>query len=84
MRMHGHAEHDPADYVPRELFDEWATKDPVELSPPSSSVEARLRHRARRSPAMRDEARRTGIEARKKSLATRCRTPDREEERVYA
>ena len=31
MRMHGHAEHDPADYVPKEMFDEWAAKDPVEL-----------------------------------------------------
>ena len=31
MRMHGHAEHDPADYVPPELFEEWAKKDPVEL-----------------------------------------------------
>ena len=31
MRMHGHAEHDPADYVPKELFEEWGKKDPVEL-----------------------------------------------------
>src|ERR687883_2149540 len=31
MRMHGHAEHDPADYVPQEMYDEWAKKDPVEL-----------------------------------------------------
>src|SRR5688572_14336771 len=31
MRMHGHAEHDPADYVPREMFEEWSKKDPVEL-----------------------------------------------------
>ena len=31
MRMHGHAEHDPADYVPKEMFEEWAKKDPVEL-----------------------------------------------------
>ena len=31
MRMHGHAEHDPADYVPREMFEEWRKKDPVEL-----------------------------------------------------
>jgi TPP-dependent pyruvate/acetoin dehydrogenase alpha subunit len=28
MRMHGHAEHDPADYVPTELTDLWA--DPLE------------------------------------------------------
>src|ERR671921_1477427 len=32
MRMHGHAEHDPADYVPRELFDEWRAKDPVDIA----------------------------------------------------
>ena len=31
MRMHGHAEHDPADYVPQEMFEEWSKKDPVEL-----------------------------------------------------
>jgi TPP-dependent pyruvate/acetoin dehydrogenase alpha subunit len=30
MRMHGHAEHDPADYVPREMLDEWAKRDPIE------------------------------------------------------
>jgi pyruvate dehydrogenase E1 component alpha subunit len=31
MRMHGHAEHDPADYVPKELLEEWGKRDPVEL-----------------------------------------------------
>src|SRR6478735_5414959 len=31
MRMHGHAEHDSADYVPREMYEEWSKKDPVEL-----------------------------------------------------
>ncbi len=29
MRMHGHAEHDAAKYVPPELFDEWKLKDPI-------------------------------------------------------
>lgn len=29
MRMHGHAEHDPAKYVPRELLEEWKQKDPI-------------------------------------------------------
>jgi pyruvate dehydrogenase E1 component alpha subunit len=28
MRMHGHSEHDPAKYVPRELLEEWKKKDP--------------------------------------------------------
>ena len=31
MRMHGHAEHDPADYVVKELYAEYVKKDPVEL-----------------------------------------------------
>ena len=29
MRMRGHAEHDDMKYVPRELLEEWATKDPI-------------------------------------------------------
>lgn len=29
MRMHGHSEHDSAKYVPRELLEEWQTKDPI-------------------------------------------------------
>jgi TPP-dependent pyruvate/acetoin dehydrogenase alpha subunit len=29
MRMHGHSEHDSAKYVPRELLEEWKTKDPI-------------------------------------------------------
>ncbi len=30
MRMHGHAAHDNAWYVPKELIDEWKKKDPIE------------------------------------------------------
>jgi TPP-dependent pyruvate/acetoin dehydrogenase alpha subunit len=29
FRMTGHSAHDPADYVPKRLFDEWAAKDPI-------------------------------------------------------
>jgi pyruvate dehydrogenase E1 component alpha subunit len=29
FRMTGHSAHDPADYVPRHLFQEWAEKDPI-------------------------------------------------------
>lgn len=29
MRMRGHAVHDPADYVPRELLEEWEARDPL-------------------------------------------------------
>ena len=47
MRMHGHAEHDPADYVPRELFEEWAQRDPVELFA-ATAAGAGVRRRRRR------------------------------------
>jgi pyruvate dehydrogenase E1 component alpha subunit len=30
MRMHGHGAHDDHKYVPRELLDEWASRDPIE------------------------------------------------------
>jgi TPP-dependent pyruvate/acetoin dehydrogenase alpha subunit len=31
MRMQGHAAHDDFKYVPRELLDEWAKRDPIDL-----------------------------------------------------
>jgi TPP-dependent pyruvate/acetoin dehydrogenase alpha subunit len=30
FRMKGHAEHDDAGYVPKELFEEWRAKDPID------------------------------------------------------
>ena len=30
LRMEGHAVHDDASYVPKELFEEWAERDPIE------------------------------------------------------
>jgi len=30
FRMTGHSAHDPADYVPKHLFQEWAAKDPIQ------------------------------------------------------
>ena len=30
MRMRGHAEHDDFSYVPKQMLEEWSTKDPVE------------------------------------------------------
>ena len=31
MRMRGHAQHDPAEYVPKEMFDHWKSRDPLTL-----------------------------------------------------
>ena len=30
MRMHGHGAHDDMRYVPKELLEEWAERDPIE------------------------------------------------------
>ncbi len=30
MRMKGHAQHDPAEYVPKEMFDYWRAQDPID------------------------------------------------------
>jgi pyruvate dehydrogenase E1 component alpha subunit len=82
MRMHGHAEHDPADYVPRDMLAEWAKKDPVEL------FAKRLKELGFATDediaAVRDEVRQVGIEARKKALGDPMPQPDNEEGRVYA
>ncbi|MBI3404356.1 MAG: thiamine pyrophosphate-dependent dehydrogenase E1 component subunit alpha [Acidobacteria bacterium] len=29
MRMKGHAQHDPAEYVPKEMFEHWKARDPI-------------------------------------------------------
>jgi TPP-dependent pyruvate/acetoin dehydrogenase alpha subunit len=31
MRMHGHGAHDDMSYVPPEMFEEWAQRDPIDL-----------------------------------------------------
>jgi TPP-dependent pyruvate/acetoin dehydrogenase alpha subunit len=67
MRMHGHAEHDPADYVPREMFEEWAKRDPVE------EFAARLSElgfaTSEEVDQIKADVRQKAIEARKKVLS---------------
>jgi pyruvate dehydrogenase E1 component alpha subunit len=82
MRMHGHAEHDPADYVPREMFEEWRKKDPVELfervlieNGVISDVTAKETH---------EKARQHAIDARKKALGDPMPDASTVEEGVYA
>ena len=31
MRMKGHAQHDPAEYVPKQMFEHWKERDPIAL-----------------------------------------------------
>jgi TPP-dependent pyruvate/acetoin dehydrogenase alpha subunit len=82
MRMHGHAEHDPADYVPREMFEEWAAKDPLDVF--AAKLQEGGYATAEEIAGMREAARQQAIDARKKALSDPMPVPDHEEERVYA
>ena len=56
MRMKGHAQHDPAEYVPKEMFDFWKARDPLAFyekyltanhlwdSAKKSEIDARIEH----------------------------------------
>ena len=82
MRMHGHAEHDPADYVPREMFEEWSKKDPVELFEKRLLAAGVLDEDAAKQ--VRAEARQAAIDARKRALGDPMPDPGNIEEGVYA
>jgi TPP-dependent pyruvate/acetoin dehydrogenase alpha subunit len=82
MRMHGHAEHDPADYVPKEMLEEWQRKDPVELFENVLVREGLID--ADGAKAVREDARNKAIEARRKALADPMPDPSTVEEGVYA
>jgi TPP-dependent pyruvate/acetoin dehydrogenase alpha subunit len=82
MRMHGHAEHDPADYVPHELYEEWAKKDPVELFE-NVLIEGGVLD-ADAAKQVREDARQAAIAARRKALADPMPDPSTVEEGVYA
>jgi TPP-dependent pyruvate/acetoin dehydrogenase alpha subunit len=82
MRMHGHAEHDPADYVPREMLEEWQKRDPVALF-----ENVLLEHGIideETASKTRAAARQKAIEARKKALADPLPDPATVEQGVYA
>jgi len=82
MRMHGHAEHDPADYVPREMLEEWQKRDPVALF-----ENVLLEHGIideETAGKTREAARQKAIEARKKALADPLPDPATVEQGVYA
>ena len=82
MRMHGHAEHDPADYVPREMLEEWQKRDPVALFE-SVLLEHGIIDEETASKT-REAARQKAIEARKKALADPLPDPATVEQGVYA
>ena len=82
MRMHGHDEHDPADYVPKALYDEWSKKDPVELFE-NVLLDAGVID-ADQAKRVREDARQAAMAARRKALADPMPEPSNIEEGVYA
>ncbi|MGD9530882.1 thiamine pyrophosphate-dependent dehydrogenase E1 component subunit alpha [Pseudonocardia sp.] len=82
MRMHGHAEHDPADYVPREMLADWSERDPVALYEKTLISAGVLDADA--AEGIRQAARLQAIEARKKALADPMPDPAGIEDGVYA
>ena len=82
MRMHGHAEHDPADYVVKELYKQYAKKDPVELFE-RVLVDAGVLD-ADTAKQVREDARQYAIAARRKALADPMPEPGNIEDGVYA
>jgi pyruvate dehydrogenase E1 component alpha subunit len=82
MRMHGHAEHDPADYVPREMLEEWRKKDPVDLFE-RTLVEAGVLDDDAVSK-VRASTRQAAIDARRKALSDPMPDPATVEVGVYA
>ncbi len=82
MRMHGHAEHDSAEYVPQATYDEWSVKDPVELFEKVLIDASVIDTDA--AAKIRADARQLAIDARSKALADPMPDPSGIEDGVYA
>jgi pyruvate dehydrogenase E1 component alpha subunit len=82
MRMHGHAEHDPADYVPQEMFEQWRKKDPVALFEQALIAGGVIDEAYAKE--IREQARQHAIAARKKALADPMPDASTVEDGVYA
>jgi pyruvate dehydrogenase E1 component alpha subunit len=82
MRMHGHAEHDSADYVPKHVFDEWAGRDPVELF--AAQLQEMGAADSADISAIKAEVHQAALDARAKALADPMPTGADVEAGVYA
>lgn len=78
LRMHGHGAHDDQSYVPKELLEEWATRDPIER------YEEKLRSEGIDVDAIRAEAKELVDNETDWALAQPMPDPSDATERVFA
>ena len=78
LRMEGHAVHDDASYVPKEMFEEWAKRDPIERYRDWLRDERRLHgRRGGRDHGRREAAAQRGHPAGRRVAAARRLHADR-------
>jgi TPP-dependent pyruvate/acetoin dehydrogenase alpha subunit len=82
MRMHGHGAHDDMSYVPKEMFEEWGRRDPIERYERRLAEEHGFDHEELRE--IREDVKGEVAEAAEKALASPMPEPDLATEGVFA
>jgi TPP-dependent pyruvate/acetoin dehydrogenase alpha subunit len=82
MRMHGHGAHDDMSYVPPEMFEEWAERDPIERY--EAHLTADHGSSADELGEIRSEVEREVAEAAEKALASPMPEPELATDGVFA
>ena len=83
LRMEGHAVHDDAFYVPKEMFEEWAKRDPLERFRDLAARERRVHgrrggrdpRRGQEAPERRGQARRREPRPRRRRRSSTASSP---------
>jgi TPP-dependent pyruvate/acetoin dehydrogenase alpha subunit len=82
MRMHGHGAHDDMSYVPKEMFEEWGRRDPIERYERRLAEEHGFDDEELRE--IREDVKGEVAEAAEKALASPMPEPDLATEGVFA
>jgi pyruvate dehydrogenase E1 component alpha subunit len=82
MRMEGHGVHDDAAYVPRELLEEWARRDPLDRY--RAWLRVNVGFDGDEEAAMRDEVKRILADALRRAEESSLPSPDELLDGVYA
>jgi TPP-dependent pyruvate/acetoin dehydrogenase alpha subunit len=82
MRMHGHGAHDDMSYVPKEMFEEWRRRDPIERYERRLAEEHGFDDEELRE--IREDVKGEVAEAAEKALASPMPEPDLATEGVFA